>query len=146
VHYSKEFNKKMSDIKLSHPVAMKPGSYLLIDGAPCIVKDTSTSRPGKHGHAKVRIKATDIFTGSTKEIVKPGHDSIEVPIILKKNGQILSISGENIELMDMETFETITADLKLVDAELKEKLSAGQTVLFWQVMGKILIKQITKEE
>jgi len=135
----------MSDIKLSHAGAMKSGSYILINGSPCVVKDTQTSRPGKHGHAKVRIKATDIFTGSTKEVVKPGHDSVEVPIILKKNGQVLSVSGNEIELMDMESFETIHADLSLADEEVKDKVKAGQTIMFWLVMGKVLIKQIVEE-
>ncbi len=135
----------MSDIKLTHAGGLKSGSYLLIDGAPCLVKDTNTSRPGKHGHAKVRIKATDIFTGSTKEVVKPGHDSVEVPIILKKTGQVLSITGNDIELMDMESFENVLADSKLVDDSIKDKIQAGQTVMFWQVMSKIIIKQITQE-
>ena len=135
----------MSDIKLTHAGGLKAGSYVLIEGSPCIVKDTQTSRPGKHGHAKVRVKATDIFTGSTKEIVKPGHDSVEVPIIYKKNGQVLSVLGDNIEMMDMETFETITADRKFADEEIRDSIDAGQTVMFWQVMGKILIKQIVKE-
>jgi len=135
----------MSEIKLSHAGAMKSGSYILIDGAPCIVKDTSTSRPGKHGHAKVRIKATDIFTGSTKEIVKPGHDNVEVPIIYKKNAQILSISGDLVQMMDMETFEEISAEIKLADESIKDKLEAGQTVMIWQVMGKNLIKSISQE-
>jgi len=135
----------MSDIKLTHAGGLKAGSYVLIDGSPCIVKDTQTSRPGKHGHAKCRIKATDIITGSTKEVVKPGHDNVEVPIILKKNGQILSVSGESVEMMDMETFETLTGELKLADPAIKDKIEAGQTVLFWHVMGKVLIKQITQE-
>lgn len=136
----------MSDIKLTHAGSLKSGSYVLINGSPCIVKDTQTSRPGKHGHAKVRVKATDIFTGSTKEVVMPGHDNVEVPIIYKKNGSITNIDGENIDLMDMETFESVTAELKNADDEVKDKLQAGQTVLFWQVMGKILIKQITEGE
>lgn len=135
----------MAEIKLTHAGSLKAGNYLLIDGSPCIVKDTQTSRPGKHGHAKVRIKATDIITGSTKEVVKPGHDNVEVPIIYKKNGQILSITGESIEMMDMETFETIHADLKLVDESIKDQITAGQTVAFWEVMGKYLIKQIVQE-
>lgn len=133
----------MSEIKLSHASAMKSGSYILIDGDPCIVRDTQTSRPGKHGHAKVRIKAMSIMTGSTKEIVKPGHDSVEVPIIYKKNGQVIDLHGDTIDLMDMETFETIHADVKLVEEGLDIK--AGQTVLFWQVMGKNMIKQIVEE-
>jgi len=135
----------MSEIKLEHAGALRKGSYLLIDGVPCIVKDTQTSRPGKHGHAKCRIKAADIITGSTKEVVKPGHDTVEVPLIYKKNGQILSISGDDIELMDMETFENVSADRKIADEECRDKLEAGQTVLFWQVVGKIVIKQITQE-
>lgn len=135
----------MSEIKLAHAGSLRPGSYLLIEGSPCIVKDTQTSRPGKHGHAKVRIKATDIITGSTKEVVKPGHDSVEVPVIYKKNGQILSITGTTVELMDMETFETLSAETSLADDEVKDKLEPGHTVLFWHVMGKILIKQITQE-
>ncbi|MFW6285895.1 MAG: translation initiation factor IF-5A [Nanoarchaeota archaeon] len=135
----------MSEKKLTHAGALKPGSYLLIDDNACIVKDTQTSRPGKHGHAKVRIKAQDIITGSTKEVVKPGHDNVEVPIILKKKGQVLSIDQSLAELMDMETFETIHADLKIADEEVKDKVQAGQTVLFWQVMGRIIIKQVIED-
>lgn len=136
----------MSDIKLQHASALRSGSYLLVDGEPCIVKDTQTSRPGKHGHAKVRIKATNILTGSNKEVVKPGHDSVEVPLIAKKTGQILSINGDDIEIMDMETYENILADMKYADEEIRSSLEAGQTILFWSVTGKILIKQITSSE
>lgn len=136
----------MSDKKLSHASAMKKGSYILINDEPCIVRDTQTSRPGKHGHAKVRIKAASIFTGSTKEIVKPGHDSVEVPIIYKKKAQVLSVDEDNAELMDMETFETISSDMKFADEEVEGKVEAGQTVMVWIVMGKVMIKQITQEE
>ena len=133
----------MSDEKkLAHAGSLKKGSYLLIDGSACVVKDTQTSRPGKHGHAKVRIKAQDIITGSTKEIVKPGHDNVEVPIIKKKDGQILSINGDDIEIMDMETFEQLLANKSLADDEVSDKLEAGQTVTFWFVVGKVIIKQI----
>jgi len=136
----------MSEKKLSHASAMKKGSYILVDAQPCIVKaDPLVSRPGKHGHAKVRIKAMNIFTGSTKEIVKPGHDSVEVPIILKKKGQVLSVTGENVELMDMETFETISAELSFAEEDIKDKIEAGQTVSFWQVMGKVMIKTIAQD-
>jgi translation initiation factor 5A len=136
----------MSDIKLTHAGGLKAGSYILIAGSPCIVKDTQTSRPGKHGHAKVRVKATDIFTGSTKEVVLPGHDSVEVPIVYKKNGSITNIEGETVSLMDMETFEEVNAELKYADESIRDKLVAGQTVMMWQVMGKILIKTIMEEK
>ena len=135
----------MAEINLTHAGSLKSGSYLLIDGKPFIVKSTQTSRPGKHGHAKVRIKATDMFTGSTKEIVKPGHDSVEVPLIYKKKGQILSINNNDIEIMDMETFENVTADMNYVDDEIKSLIAAGQTIMYWLIMDKVLIKQIMEE-
>lgn len=136
----------MSDIKVQHASSLRPGSHLLIEGEPFMVKDTQTSRPGKHGHAKVRIKATNIITGSNKEVVKPGHDNVEVPLIRKKNAQILSVEGDNVEMMDMENFENIIADKNMAEEEVKDKLAAGQTVLYWEVVGKYLIKQITGEQ
>ncbi len=120
----------MSDIKLTHATSLKQGSYLLVDGNPCIVKSTSTSRPGKHGHAKVRIKATDIFTGSTKEVVKPGHDNVEVPVIYKKKAQVLSVEGDAIELMDMETFETVSTETKYVDNDVRGIFTGGDNLIY----------------
>ncbi len=131
--------------KLTHASSVKPGSYILIDGNACIVKDTQTSRPGKHGHAKVRIVAIDLITGQRREIVKPGHDNVEVPIIQKRNAQILSIDNGIIMMMDNESFENIEAELELADENVRDKLQPGQTVLYWNIMGKIIIKQIKSE-
>ena len=135
----------MSEIKVQHASSLKPGSYILVDGEPCIVRDTQTSRPGKHGHAKVRIKAANIITGSNKEVVKPGHDNVEVPMILKKHAQILSVEGNAIEMMDMESFENMNADRQLANEDVRDNLQAGQTVLYWEVVNKILIKEIVEE-
>jgi len=67
------------------------GNYVIIDGVASIVSDTSTSRPGKHGHAKVRLVAVGMIDGKKRELVMPGHDNIDVPIIEKKIAQVLSI-------------------------------------------------------
>lgn len=135
----------MSEIKLTHASSLKSGNYILHEGNVLQVKDTQTSRPGKHGHAKVRIKAVNIFTGNGKEVVMPGHDNVEVPVIYKKNAQVLSIVDESIELMDMESFETISTQSKYIDEEIANKVQPGQTVLIWYVTDKILIKQIIEE-
>jgi translation initiation factor 5A len=133
----------MSDeIKLTHAGGLKKGSYLLIDGRACQVRDTQTSRPGKHGHAKIRIKAVDLVTGNTKEVVRPGHDNVEVPIIRKQEGQILSMDETNIVLMDMETFEELTSEIKFAEEEIRGKLEAGQTIKFWIINGNPIIKEI----
>ena len=65
---------------------------------------------------------------------------IHVPLINKKTGQIISITGSTIQVMDSETFETVDADL--IDEEVEGKLEQGQDVEYWDVMGRIKIMRI----
>ena len=82
------------EVKQVHATELKKGSYVIIDGVACIVRDNQISRPGKHGHAKCRIEAIGIINSQKKIIAIPGHDSLQVPIIEKKTAQILSVSGD----------------------------------------------------
>jgi translation initiation factor 5A len=61
---------------------LQKGNYVVIDGVASIVSDTQTSRPGKHGHAKVRLVAVGMIDGKNREVVMAGHDVIDVPIIV----------------------------------------------------------------
>ena len=47
----------MSETKLVSVGTLKKGDTILVDGVPCKITDTATSRPGKHGHAKVNLMA-----------------------------------------------------------------------------------------
>ena len=68
---------------------------------------------------------------------------IHVPLINKKTGQIISIAGDTVQVMDSESFETI--DITLVDDEVKGKLENGQNVEYWVVMDKTKIMRIKGE-
>ena len=118
---------------------LKKGSYVVIDGAACIVSDTQTSRPGKHGHAKVRLTASGIVDGKKRVIVIPGHDNIDAPIIEKKFDQVLSITEDTANVMDSETYETF--DLKIPE-ELKESVVEGVNVLYWVILNDKVMKQV----
>ena len=62
---------RMADEKKFVPAgSLKPGSYVLIDEEVCQVKSTEKSKPGKHGAAKVRIVAFNIFTGQKRGLLK----------------------------------------------------------------------------
>ena len=122
--------------------SLKKGSYVILEGAACRVTNTSTSRPGKHGHAKVRLEAVGIIDSKKRETVMPGHDNIEVPVIDKRNAQILSINGDIANVMDSETYETF--DMKIPD-ELKNEVIEGVTVLYWVILGQKIMKQIKGE-
>lgn len=47
---------------------IRKGGYIMIKGRPCKVSDVSTSKTGKHGHAKCHFVAIDIFTGKKMEV------------------------------------------------------------------------------
>ena len=125
--------------KLTSAGQIQKGDTLLIDGEPCKASSIQVSRPGKHGHAKVRIEGVGLIDEKKRVIVMPGHDKVEVPIIDKKNAQILSVTGDTANVMDMETYETF--DLK-VPEELKDEVVAGAQVVYWTIMEYKVLKQV----
>ena len=43
--------------------ALRKNGFVMIKDRPCKIVEMSTSKTGKHGHAKVHMVALDIFTG-----------------------------------------------------------------------------------
>ena len=138
----------MADIK---PVAigtLSKGNYVVIEGSPCKVVDVQVSRPGKHGHAKVRLTGGGLIDGKKRIIVAPGHDHVDVPIVEKKTAQVLSLSqGQDTEgnpkkianVMDSITYETFDMD---VPKELEGEVVEGVSVVYWEIMDSKVIKQV----
>lgn len=118
---------------------LKTGRFILIDGVPCKIVDIETSAPGKHGSAKVRITAVGMFDGSKKTLLKPSHSDVEAPVIAKTKAQVVSISGSNAQLMDMESYETY--DLPIPE-ELRATLKAGAEVEVMEAMSKKAITRV----
>ena len=75
--------------------------------------------------------------------VMPGHDNVEVPIIEKRNAQVLSVQGDTANVMDSETYETY--DLKIPE-EFRGQVKEGMSVLYWDIMNEKVIKQIKGSE
>ncbi len=123
--------------------SLKVGSFVVIDGEACKVADIQVSRPGKHGHAKVRLTGVGLLDGKKRVIVAPGHDNVDVPIIDKKNAQVLSISDNVATVMDMESYETFELE---IPEELKSSCVEGSVVLYWDVLGERVMKQIKSGE
>ena len=126
------------DFKLISAVSARPGVSINIDGIPCIVKSNDVSKTGKHGHAKCRIEAISIIDGKKKVFVTGGHERLECPMINKRKGQILSITGDYASVMDLESYET--KELAIPE-ELKEELKDGDQVEYWNAEGNKIIKK-----
>ena len=127
------------NIKFSSVGSLQKGNYVILDGVACKVADTQTSRPGKHGHAKVRLTGVGLIDGKKKVVVMPGHDNIEVPIVDKKNAQVLSISGKTANVIDAETYETFDIE---IPEELKGEVVEGCTVVYWIILDQKQMKQV----
>ncbi|KAJ3204278.1 Eukaryotic translation initiation factor 5A [Entophlyctis luteolus] len=70
---------------LTYPMqcsALRKNGHVVIKGRPCKIVD-STSKTGKHGHAKVNLTAIDIFTGKKLEDVSPSTHNMEVPFVTR---------------------------------------------------------------
>ncbi|ASJ02806.1 translation initiation factor IF-5A [Thermococcus profundus] len=125
---------------------LKPGRYILIDGEPCRIANITVSSPGKHGSAKARIEAVGIFDKKVRSIVKPTSAEVEVPIIDKRVGQIIALTPDTVQLMDMETYETFDVPIETgVEDDIKDQLTEGINVEYWETLGRIKIMKIRGE-
>ncbi len=125
---------------------LKPGRYVIIDGEPCRIVNITVSSPGKHGSAKARIEAVGVFDKKVRSMVKPTSAEVEVPIIDKRVGQIIAITPDTVQLMDMETYETFDIPIESgVEDEIKGQLTEGINVEYWETLGRIKIMRIRGE-
>ncbi len=126
-------------LKIINATEAKVGTNIIVDGMPCVIKNIDISKTGKHGHAKCRIEAVGIISGSKKVFVVPGHDRLEVPLVEKRRGQVLSKAGDMVNLMDLESFETM--DVSCPDKEVMGTLQEDGNCEYWDVEGEKIVKR-----
>ncbi len=122
---------------LSKPVdvgSLKVGQYIVADGEPCRIVEYEKSKPGKHGAAKARIVAISVTTRTKKNVISPVDARIDVPMIEKKTAQVIAIMGNNVQLMDMQSYETFETPMP-EEEDIKSKIAPGIEVEYWQMLG-----------
>ena len=118
---------------------LKKGSFILIDDDPCRVESISSGKSGKHGASKTRVEGIGLFDGRRRSIVKPSGDKVDVPIINKKKAQVLAISGNRVQLMDLSDYSMFELD---IPEELKDKLNSGEEINYYELAGIRTLKQL----
>ena len=91
---------------------IRKGGYIMVKGKPCKVRDVSTSKTGKHGHAKCKFSAYDIFTGNTCEELCPSSHSIDVPVVSKSDWMVQGLQDDTYVLL-MDNDGNMREDLQL---------------------------------
>jgi translation initiation factor 5A len=80
---------------------LKKGDFVCINGFPCKVVDISTSKTGKHGHAKANITALDVFTGKKYEEVAPTSHNLPQPVVKTINYMLVDVQPDgHLSLLD----------------------------------------------
>jgi translation initiation factor 5A len=129
---------------------LKSGNYIMVDDEPCEIKSTERSKSGKHGHAKVRVVCVGVFDDNKRSLTFPSGDLVDVPIIEKGNAQINYIDDNKINILDLESYQSIDVDWP-EEEDLRKKLKELQEdpekmskakLGFWRLAGNIIIKRI----
>merc|ERR1719275_585033 len=92
---------------------IKKGSHLMIKGHPCKCIEVSTSKTGKHGHAKAHIVALDIFTQKKYEDLCPTSHNLEVPFVKRVEYQLLTADPDSGEVSLLKEDGSTKDDLNL---------------------------------
>ena len=80
----------------------------MMEESPCKINAYSTAKPGKHGSAKARIEGKGVFDEKKRSLSQPVDAKVWVPIVERKGGQVVSVDGNDAQVMDLDTFETFT--------------------------------------
>ena len=101
-HHDIEFESASSGASLTAPMqcsALRKNGHVLIGNRPCKIVDHSTSKPGKHGHAKVHMIALDIFTGKKLETISPATHNVDVPFVKRCEYEVQDIDDGFLNLL-----------------------------------------------
>jgi translation initiation factor 5A len=120
---------------------LRVGRYMVVDEEPAKILSIDHSKPGKHGAAKARIETVGLFSKRRSSYVGSVTDRVQVPIIEKRTAQVVSITGANAQLMDMETYETF--ELPIPEPEIaNQAVEQGKEVQYIEAMGRKVIMRV----
>ncbi|KAI9091885.1 putative HYP2-translation initiation factor eIF5A.1 [Phlyctochytrium arcticum] len=122
--HHEEFDSADAGAALTYPLqcsALRKNGFVCIKGRPCKIVDMSTSKTGKHGHAKVHLVATDIFTGKKLEELSPSTHNMDVPNVRRVEYALVDIADDGF-LSLMNPDNSMKEDVKLPEGELGSKL------------------------
>ena len=118
---------------------LKEGKYVIIEDIPCRIVNIDSSKPGKHGAAKMRVTGIGVFNSQKKMLLVPSDADVEVPIIERQTAQVVAVNGNTAQLMDTTTYEVFELS---IPEELMVDAAAGKEADLMCAMDRKVITRI----
>ncbi|KAG1744700.1 eukaryotic translation initiation factor 5A-2 [Suillus paluster] len=132
--HNQQFEQASAGASLTFPMqcsALRKNGHVNIKGRPCKIVEMSTSKTGKHGHAKVHLVGVDIFTDKKMEDISPSTHNMDVPNVKRTEYEVVGIDDGFLSLMD--TDGKMKEDVKLPEGKLgidiREGFDKGDSVV-----------------
>ncbi|KAJ7468508.1 initiation factor 5a [Mycena latifolia] len=121
--HNQTFEQASAGASMTFPMqcsALRKNGHVVIKGRPCKIVDMSTSKTGKHGHAKVHLVAIDIFTGKKLEDISPSTHNMDVPNVIRAEYQLVNVDDGFLNLMTQDG--TAKDDVKVPESDLGKEI------------------------
>merc|ERR1712105_342995 len=92
--------------------SLRKNGHVVIKNRACKIVEMSTSKTGKHGHAKVHLIGIDLFSGKKYEDICPSTHNTDVPFCKRTDYQLVDISADDF-LSLMEDGGEVREDIKV---------------------------------
>jgi len=133
--------------------SLRKNGFVVIKARPCKIVEMSTSKTGKHGHAKVHMVGIDLFTGKKYEDICPSTHNMDVPNVKRIDYQLCNITDDGFLSLLLENGD-MREDIKVpedpaLNTEIRTRFDNGDDMLLTvlSAMGEesvIAIKSNTK--
>lgn len=154
-HHDETFESADAGASLTYPQqagTIRKNAYIVINNHPCKVADVSTSKTGKHGHAKCHFVGIDIFTGKKYEDLTPSTHNCDVPNVFRNEYTLIDINEDGFVSL-MEENGSTRDDLKLptgtdeadkLAVQLKAEFAEGKEIVVTvlKAMGEEMINSM----
>ena len=122
---------------------LRVGKYVIADDHPCRVMSIDHAKTGKHGAGKNMVVCISIIDGSKHSIMKPSDADVEIPIVERRRAQVVSMAGENAQLMDLTSYETFDTQ---IPEDMRAEIEVGKEIQYMDVMGQKILTRMYEGE
>jgi translation initiation factor 5A len=114
---------------------LEKGNYFIYNGGPVRVVRKEVVSVGTHSHTKLKLFIQGLREKGERNVILQHSDRVDKVDIMRKQGQIISKSGNKVQLMDAISYETLDSNLSPELGDINE----GDTVTFIELNGAVEI-------